>query len=76
MDIQYLGSGKASKVAVYYITDYITKPSLKIHAGLSVLVYALGKNRQKFVQNLNTLDDVQSKSLLMKIVNSKLSRLE
>ncbi|KZT52854.1 hypothetical protein CALCODRAFT_415023, partial [Calocera cornea HHB12733] len=76
MDIQYLGSGEASKAALYYITDYITKPSLKVHAGLSALIYALEKNRNKFAQVPDAPEEVVSKSLLTKIVNSMLSRME
>ncbi|KAF8550781.1 hypothetical protein OG21DRAFT_1478399 [Imleria badia] len=34
MDIKYIGSGPAAKALVFYITDYITKSSLSVHAGL------------------------------------------
>ncbi|KZT60101.1 hypothetical protein CALCODRAFT_429890 [Calocera cornea HHB12733] len=76
MDIQYLGSGKASKATLYYIMDYITKPSLKVHTGLSALIYALEKNCNKYAQAVNTPEELVSKSLLTKIVNSMLSRME
>lgn len=41
MDIKYVGSGPAAKALVYYVTDYITKSSLKIHAGIHTLEAAL-----------------------------------
>ncbi|KZO96691.1 hypothetical protein CALVIDRAFT_481063, partial [Calocera viscosa TUFC12733] len=76
MDIQYLGSGEASKAALYYITDYITKASLKVHAGLTALIYAIQKNNEKFEPLPDSSADTQSKSLVTKMLNSIMSRQE
>ncbi|KZT53695.1 hypothetical protein CALCODRAFT_528396, partial [Calocera cornea HHB12733] len=76
MDIQYLGSGEASRAALYYITDYITKSSLKVHAGMTALIYALQKNRDKFAQSPELGPNVQSKSLVNKLLNSMMARQE
>ncbi|EJU04379.1 hypothetical protein DACRYDRAFT_28708, partial [Dacryopinax primogenitus] len=62
MDIQYLASGEASRAALYYITDYMTKASLKAHAGVTVMLY-------KFCEDEGAPCAVQSKSLLVKLVN-------
>ncbi|KZP00253.1 hypothetical protein CALVIDRAFT_469531, partial [Calocera viscosa TUFC12733] len=76
MDLQYIGSGEGAKAALYYITDYITKPSLKVHAGMSALVYAIQKNREKYKGvNSNAVAD-ESRSLVNKMVHSMMSRQE
>jgi len=41
MDIEFVGSGDAAKAFVYYVTDYITKPSLSVHVGMAALSYAI-----------------------------------
>ena len=41
MDIKCIGFGPAAKALVFYITDYITKNSLSVHAGLDAIKYAL-----------------------------------
>lgn len=41
MDVKFIGSGEAAKAYLYYLTDYITKPSLPVHVGLSALSYAI-----------------------------------
>lgn len=48
MDIKFIGSGEAAKAYLYYITDYITKPSLPIHVGLAALSYAVKRTNTKF----------------------------
>ncbi|KAJ8473524.1 hypothetical protein ONZ51_g7821 [Trametes cubensis] len=48
MDIKFIGSGEAAKVLLYYVTDYITKPSLPAHVGLAALSYAIQKTNEKF----------------------------
>lgn len=45
MDIKAVGSGEAAQAFLYYVTDYITKPSLPIHAGVSALTYAIDKTK-------------------------------
>ncbi|KAJ6470898.1 hypothetical protein C8R45DRAFT_765112, partial [Mycena sanguinolenta] len=48
MDIKYIGSGKAAKALVYYVTDYITKSTLSTHVGLAALDYAIKRNTEKY----------------------------
>ena len=43
MDIKAVGSGEAAKAFLCYVTDYITKPCLPVHSGLSALTYAIDK---------------------------------
>ncbi|EJU01633.1 hypothetical protein DACRYDRAFT_27935, partial [Dacryopinax primogenitus] len=62
MDIQYLASGEVSTVTLYYITDYMTKASLKVHAGMTAMLY-------KFRNDKGAPSTVQSKSLVVKLVN-------
>ncbi|KZV66483.1 hypothetical protein PENSPDRAFT_701175, partial [Peniophora sp. CONT] len=74
MDIKYVGSGEAAKALTYYITDYITKPSLPTHAALAAVCAAIRKtsktaghdgDRQQF-----------RRSLLTKIVNGIMGKIE
>ncbi|KAJ7135268.1 hypothetical protein C8R43DRAFT_894419, partial [Mycena crocata] len=48
MDIKFVGSGEAAKAFLYYITDYITKPALTVHAGLAALTHAITVTNTKF----------------------------
>lgn len=48
MDIKFIGSGEAAKAYLYYITDYITKPSLPVHVGLAALSYAIKQTHTRF----------------------------
>ncbi|KAI9065711.1 hypothetical protein FKP32DRAFT_1549886, partial [Trametes sanguinea] len=48
MDIKHIGSGEAAKALLYYVTDYITKPSLPTHVGLGALSYAIQKTNDQF----------------------------
>lgn len=48
MDIKFIGSGEAAKAYLYYITDYITKPSLPVHIGLAALSYAIKQTSVRF----------------------------
>ncbi|KAJ7495930.1 hypothetical protein B0H11DRAFT_1640775, partial [Mycena galericulata] len=50
MDIKFVGSGEAAKAFLYYITDYITKPSLPVHVGLAALTHAISVTNSKFPQ--------------------------
>jgi hypothetical protein len=46
--IKFIGSGPAGKALVYYISDYITKTALKVHAGIHSLQVAMNSHREKF----------------------------
>ena len=43
MDIKFIGSGSAAKAILYYITNYITKPQLKMHVAYSALELSVKK---------------------------------
>jgi hypothetical protein len=40
-DLKFIGSGEDAKAFMYYVTDYITKAPLSMHAGLTALAYAI-----------------------------------
>ncbi|KAJ7739513.1 hypothetical protein B0H16DRAFT_1324875, partial [Mycena metata] len=48
MDLKFIGSGEAAKAFLYYVTDYITKPSLPVHIGLAALAHAIGSTNTKY----------------------------
>ncbi|KAI9059356.1 hypothetical protein FKP32DRAFT_1535542, partial [Trametes sanguinea] len=76
MDIKSIGSGEAAKALLYYITDYITKPSLPAHIGLSALSYAIQKTNDKHPQGLDNAAPGQSRGALTMTVNRMMSRQE
>ncbi|PPQ86017.1 hypothetical protein CVT26_012561, partial [Gymnopilus dilepis] len=43
MNIQFIGTGLEAKAFIYYVTDYVTKACLPLHAGLAALAYAVRK---------------------------------
>ncbi|KAI0740114.1 hypothetical protein C8Q76DRAFT_580390, partial [Earliella scabrosa] len=75
MDIKFIGSGEAAKALLYYVTDYITKPSLPAHIGLAALSYAIQRTNEKF-QSQPVVDDKVSKGALVMTVNRMISRQE
>ncbi|KAF5322401.1 hypothetical protein D9619_001300 [Psilocybe cf. subviscida] len=42
-ELKFIGSGRAARDLVFYATDYVTKPSLPVHAGMAALQYAINK---------------------------------
>ncbi|KAJ8481663.1 hypothetical protein ONZ51_g5834 [Trametes cubensis] len=76
MDIKFIGSGEAAKALLYYITDYITKPSLPIHVGLGALSYAIQRTNEKFPQIKETVGVGSSRGALTLTVNRMISRQE
>ncbi|KAF9524890.1 hypothetical protein CPB83DRAFT_748463, partial [Crepidotus variabilis] len=72
MEIKFVGSGEAAKVFLYYVTDYITKPSLPVHAGMAALSYALKKLSEK--AESGTISSAVS--AVMTAVNSMMGRQE
>lgn len=76
MDIKFIGSGPAAKALIYYVTDYITKPSLPTHLGLSALLYAIKQNEKKFQGETDANPEQVRKSLMTKIVNAMMGRQE
>jgi len=73
MDIKVIGSGDAAKAFLYYVTDYITKPSLPVHAGLSALTYAIEKMKSRAV-TVEGSDSMINAAIIA--VNSMMGRQE
>ncbi|OJT07430.1 ATP-dependent DNA helicase PIF1 [Trametes pubescens] len=76
MDIKFIGSGEAAKALLYYITDYITKPSLAMHDGLGALSYAIQRTNDKFPHMIDEPTLGNSRGALTIAVNRMLSRQE
>ena len=75
MDIKHVGSGEAAKALIYYVTDYITKASLPAHVGLSALLYAINRSKDKFDRVPHWGPSEQSGALTI-LVNSMMARQE
>ncbi|KAJ7750565.1 hypothetical protein B0H16DRAFT_1318652, partial [Mycena metata] len=78
MDIKFIGSGEAAKAFLYYVTDYITKAVLPVHAGLAALSHAIHAAN---VKHPELGDDSQSTaasytSAMTSTVNSMLGHQE
>lgn len=74
MDIKFIGSGDAAKAILYYITDYITKTQLKVHAAFATLELAV-KKLDKL--NINKSESVlRAKRLLQKCAIAMLTHQE
>ncbi|PPQ81758.1 hypothetical protein CVT26_007391 [Gymnopilus dilepis] len=75
MNVQFIGSGMEAKAFIYYVTDYVTKSSLPVHAALAALLYAAKKfgDRQTGVDE--ETDGFYSSSLT-KFVNAMMGRQE
>ncbi|KAJ7232430.1 hypothetical protein B0H12DRAFT_1011941, partial [Mycena haematopus] len=74
-DIKYVGSGEAAKALVYYITDYVTKAELPVHAGLSAIEAAMQKTELQYQDQVPSADRL-GKSLLIKSLNAIMARTE
>jgi hypothetical protein len=72
MDIKYISSGPAVKALVFYITDYITKSSLSVHAGLDAIRYALHHTEQSHIDT--NIEGSKERSLFVKSVNTLIAR--
>lgn len=79
MDIKFIGSGHAARAFIYYVTDYITKPSLPVHAGMSALSLAVAKVRNRLVDAHDNTEEPNSGALIGAVitaVNSMMGRHE
>ncbi|KAJ7118469.1 hypothetical protein C8R43DRAFT_832054, partial [Mycena crocata] len=76
MDIKYIGSGPAAKALSYYVTDYITKPTLSVHVGLSAVEYAIKRNDEKFKVAPAEEARVIERSLFTKTIMAMMSKQE
>ncbi|PPQ67617.1 hypothetical protein CVT26_006827 [Gymnopilus dilepis] len=75
MNVQFIGSGVEAKAFIYYVTDYITKASLPIHAALAALWYAARKIQEFYEKGDETPDSFFTKALT-KFVNAIMGRQE
>src|SRR5467141_3991875 len=63
-DIKCILSGKAAKVAMFYITDYISKMDTKTHEMLSLMSKAIAQNpKQNEINNQENAKALQHKCL-------------
>lgn len=76
MDIKFIGSGEAAKAYLYYLTDYITKPSLQLHAGLAALSHAIKRTSERFPEITRGELEQNSKSAMTITVNSMMGHQE
>ena len=78
MDIKFIGSGEASKALLYYVTDYITKSTLSLHAGIAALLHAIRKVTERNIENTRTRTQVgpTATSAMITAVNSMMGRHE
>ena len=75
MELKHVGSGEAAKALIYYITDYITKASLPAHVGLSALLCAINRSRERY-RDVPNWEETRSAGALSILVNSMMARLE
>lgn len=76
MDIKFIGSGEAAKAFLYYVTDYITKPALPVHAGLAALSYAISQAHVKIPELQPAPTASQALSAVTISVNSMMGHQE
>ncbi|KAF5335144.1 hypothetical protein D9611_010826 [Ephemerocybe angulata] len=74
-DIKFIGSGGDAKAFMYYVTDYITKAPLSMHAGLTALAYAIrqGEERNVILPSNGVSDPKKAVTIA---INSMLGRQE
>ena len=75
MELKHIGSGEGAKALIYYITDYITKASLPTHVGLSALLCAINRTRDKY-RDVPDWEETRSGGALTVVVNSMMARQE
>lgn len=76
MDVKYIGSGPAAKALVYYISDYITKCDLQVHAGIRLIQTAMQAHVEIFLNDGISSMQFKDRNLLTKCVNSLMARQE
>jgi len=73
-DVTSLLSGTSIKAVISYVTDYVTKPTLKTHQIFSSAYDVYEKNSEMIGGDKNTEDT--ARKLLLKIVNSLTAKME
>jgi hypothetical protein len=74
-DVTSLSSGTSIKAIVSYISDYVTKPTLKSHQIFSSMYDVFERNKIQIGTNIKTESDA-SRRLILKIVNSLNAKME
>ncbi|TEB26337.1 hypothetical protein FA13DRAFT_1636271, partial [Coprinellus micaceus] len=72
-DVKFVGSGDDAKAFIYYVTDYITKAPLFLHAGLTALAYAITQGEAGV---LSGNGEIETRRAMTIAVNSMLSHQE
>ncbi|KAF5323736.1 hypothetical protein D9619_012994 [Psilocybe cf. subviscida] len=75
-EVKFIGSGRAARNLVFYITNYVTKPSLPMHVGMVALKYAIGKVGEKIAETVDGLTASFNTSAVIMAVNSMMGRQE
>ncbi|PPQ75301.1 hypothetical protein CVT26_015246 [Gymnopilus dilepis] len=75
MNIQFIGTGLEAKAFIYYVTDYVTKACLPLHAGLAAVAYALTKINELAKERGDQAEGFFT-SALIKFVNSMMGKHE
>ncbi|KAJ3540727.1 hypothetical protein NMY22_g4175 [Coprinellus aureogranulatus] len=78
-DIKFIGSGSEAKAFMYYVTDYVTKPTLTMHVGLFALSYAIKRIEGRLKESsamVSTLPDEKVVSAMTTAVNSMMGHQE
>lgn len=73
-DVSSLLSGTSIKAIISYITDYVTKPSLKTHQVYSSAYNIFSRNMETLCDNKG--EGSKARSLIIKIVNALASKME
>ncbi|KAJ3549401.1 hypothetical protein NMY22_g893 [Coprinellus aureogranulatus] len=71
-DIKFIGSGVDAKAFMYYVTVYITKSPLTMHAGLSALSYAIEKGENRGIFAEASSEDTHGRRIMTLALNSML----
>ncbi|KAF5327481.1 hypothetical protein D9619_005136 [Psilocybe cf. subviscida] len=75
-EVKFIGSGRAARDLVFYITDYVTKPTLPVHIGMTALRHAISKVSDKMAQSLEGFTASVNTSAIITAVNSMMGRQE
>ncbi|KAF5325600.1 hypothetical protein D9611_000598 [Ephemerocybe angulata] len=75
-DVKFIGSGLDAKAFMYYVTDYITKAPLTMHAGLTALSYAIRQGENRGVLRTEGRDEGTSRRAMTIAINSMLGHQE
>ncbi|KAG2004987.1 ATP-dependent DNA helicase PIF1 [Coprinopsis cinerea AmutBmut pab1-1] len=83
IDVRFIGSGSGANSFMYYVTDYITKPAMTMHVGLTALSHAIRRatSRIEEIQETHSLSvrDARIQATLpamISAVNSMMGRQE